>query len=196
MQLRSSHPELKGQHAFLAPSDTSWPNYEQENLDKRFYTAQAAAHGTRLHEFAAEAIALRMRMPDLAKTMNLFVNDSIGYKMYSELMLFYSFNCFGTADSLGFREELAEDGETKIKKLRVFDLKSGTSRTSPVQLFSYCAIFCLEYGFKPSELKFECRIYKSDKVEIYEPDWTEILQIMEKIKDFDDRLEYLKTEVR
>jgi hypothetical protein len=173
---------LAGTHAFLGASNYHWINYDDEKLDMAFTTAQAARRGVELHEFARMAIRLGQKLPDTPTTMNMYVNDAIGYRMTPEQILYYSVNCYGTADTISFSKNM----------LRIHDLKSGVTRTSEKQLFVYAALFCLEYGFKPFEIGVEVRIYQSDEVRVYVPDPAEILYIMDKIITFDKRIEALK----
>jgi len=179
------HYELAGKHAnLMAPSNPSWTNYDEEAMDKRVYTAQAARLGDRKHALAAELIALRVKMPDVRKTMNLYVNDGIGFKMQPEQPLYYSPNCFGTADTISFRY----DPKTERWMLRIHDLKTGTTRTYMRQLEIYACIFCLEYGHNPADIDIELRIYKGDAVEIYVPDLDDLMHIIDSIKTFDRRI--------
>jgi hypothetical protein len=171
-------------HAFLSPSKHSWINYEEAKLDRVFMAHQASLRGNELHEFASRAIALGVKLPDNDKTINRYVNDAIGYRMTPEQNLFYSPNCYGQADALGFR----------INRLRVHDLKTGTTPTSMDQLRIYAALFCLEYRFKPSEIEMELRIYQNDDVKIDVPDPMDILIIIQKIIEFDKRITYLREE--
>lgn len=182
------HYELEGKHAFMAPSKISWINYEIFQMEKSFFTSQAARLGDRKHELAAELISLNVKLPDIKKTMNLYVNDAIGYKMSPEQPLYYSDNCFGTADALSFRQ----DPKTERWLLRIHDLKTGMTRTSIKQLEIYACIFCLEYGFDPAEIDIELRIYKGDDVEIYIPDLDDLMHIIDKIKTMDRVIEELK----
>lgn len=183
--LFTPHSNLVGQHAFLSASQHAWTNYDEEKLDARFISAMAAKHGTELHEFAHEAIRLGIKLPRSPKTLNLYVNDAIGYRMTPEQPLFYSMNCFGTADAISFRKNL----------LRVHDLKTGTTHTSERQLEVYAAIFCLEYKIKPFDIEMELRIYQNDEVRIYEGDPAVIVHIMDKIITFDKRIEAIRREV-
>ena len=112
----NDHSALNGAHAFLSASKYHWLNYSSDKLVETFRTAQAAAKGTRLHELAAEHIRLKMRMPRNKVTFNNYVNDAIGFRMTPEQVLFYSINCFGTADAISFDKGL----------LRIHDLKTGT----------------------------------------------------------------------
>lgn len=178
----SAHSNLVGRHAFLAPSEYHWINYDEDKLDRVFHTKMAARRGTDLHALAHELIRLGVRLPDTGQTLNAYVNDAIGFRMTSEKILAYSENCFGTADCIGFRNN----------KLRVHDLKTGQTPGSMHQLEVYAALFCLEYKFTPLELEMELRIYQGDEVVSYVPDIDPIFHIMDKIKILDKRIEYLK----
>lgn len=179
------HSNLLGAHAFLSPSNSAWVNYEEDKLDRVFFANMAARRGTELHAFANEAIRLGIKLPESALTLNQYVNDAIGYKLTPEQVLFYSENCYGTADAIGFRNNT----------LRVHDLKTGVTEVSPRQLEVYAALFCLEYRFKPIEIKVELRIYQNDDVKAYEADPDDIFHIMDKIITFDKRIKFLKEEV-
>ena len=129
------HSELKDTHALLSPSQHSWINYTEEKLRERYFSAQAAERGTRLHAFAHEAIELTRLQPRNKDSLNMFVNDAISYKMASEQPLFYSWNCYGTADAISYRRNT----------LRIHDLKTGVTQAHFEQLRIYAALFCLEY---------------------------------------------------
>ena len=180
----TKHLNLAGQHALLSPSDYHWVNYTEEKLDRVFFTRMAARRGTELHAFAHEAIRLGVRLPDDTKTLNNYVNDAIGFRMDPEVMLFYSENCFGTADCIAFRRNM----------LRIHDLKTGVTPASIHQLEVYMALFCLEYRFKPFEIEAELRIYQNDDVQAYVPDPDDIFHIMDRIVTFDKRIKMLKME--
>ena len=179
------HSQLEGQHAFLSASKYHWINYDEDKLADTYAKHLATLKGTELHEFACNAIRLGIRLPKVAHTLNMYVNDAIGFKLTPEQPLFYSVNCFGTADAIGFRRN----------KLRIHDLKTGTSSTSMHQLEVYAALFCLEYDFKPSEIEMELRIYQSDEAHIHIPEAKAISDIMNKIVIFDKRIEKMKQEV-
>lgn len=181
-----SHSDLKDCHAFLGASKHAWINYDEEKLEESYLKALAKQHGTRLHDYACESIKLRIKLPDTTKTLNMYVNDAIGYRMTPEQTLFYSFNCFGTADAISFNDNL----------LRIHDLKTGVSPTSFAQLEIYAALFCLEYDVDPNEIDIELRIYQLNEVRVEIPNPEDILYIMEKIKVFDRRIEQLKEEQR
>lgn len=180
----NDHSKLLGQHAFLSPSTYHWINYSDEKLDARFISALAARRGTELHAFALQAIRLGVRLPTRRTTLNMYVNDAIGYRMRPEQTLYYSENCFGTADTIAFRRN----------KLRVHDLKTGVLETSVHQLEVYAALFCLEYKFRPTEIEIEMRIYQNDEVRIYEGDPDVITHIMDRIMTFDKRIRAIRLE--
>lgn len=178
------HSELQGQHAFLSASKYHWINYSDEKIDRHFTAAMAAYRGTELHKFAHDAIRLGVKMPANAKSLNRYVNDAIGFKMSSEVVLYYSENAFGTCDTCSFRRN----------KLRVHDLKTGLTQTSEKQLYVYAALFCLEYGFKPHMIETELRIYQNDEVRVYEADPDIITHIMDRIVTFDKRIKAIRLE--
>lgn len=180
----NSHFDLKGQHAFLAPSNYHWLGYDDEKFDKHLITSQAARLGDRKHVLAAELISLREKLPPVKKTMNMFVNDAIGFHMTPELTLVYSENVFGTTDAISFRDNL----------LRIHDLKTGSTRTNILQLIIYAALFCLEYGFLPKDIDMELRIYKSDDIEIYIPTIPQIAEAMDIIIRRDNRIKEFRKE--
>lgn len=176
------HSDLEGLHAFLSASKYHWVNYTEEKLDLVYSKYLATLRGTRLHEFACECINLGIKLPKSRKTLNLYVNDAIGYKMTTEQPLYYSENCFGTADAISFRNKL----------LRIHDLKTGGIPASIKQLEVYSALFCLEYNIKPTDIHIELRLYQSDEVLIHEPEAEHILHIIDKIITFDKRIEQIK----
>lgn len=180
----NNHSNLVGKHAFLSASNYHWVNYDDHKLDARFMAAMAAQRGTDLHAFASEAIRLGIKLPGGTKTLGAYVNDAIGYGMTPEQTLFYSENCFGTADTIGFRRN----------KLRIHDLKTGINSTSEKQLEVYAALFCLEYRFKPNEIEIELRIYQNGEVRIYDADPDSIFHIMDRIITFDKRIAALREE--
>ncbi len=178
----NNHSRLVGLHAFLSPSNYHWINYDPDKLDQTFINKMAAKRGTELHKLAADLIRLGVKLPDNGQTLNQYVNDAIGYRMTPEQTLFYSENCFGTADAIGYRKGL----------LRIHDLKTGTIEASVHQLEVYFAIFCLEYHFRPSEIQCELRLYQNDKVDIFDPDPVDIVLIMDKVVTFDKRIKELR----
>jgi hypothetical protein len=178
----NTHSALNGKHAFLSPSNYHWINYNQQKLEARWHSASAAAHGTALHEYAHQAIRLKIKQPRSQKTIYAYINDAIGYKMTPEQPLYYSDNCFGTADAISFRNN----------KLRIHDLKTGLTKTSEHQLEVYAAIFCLEYAVSPFDIDMELRIYQNDVILAFNPTPEIILEIMDTIMEFDRHIEILK----
>lgn len=155
----NQHLELRDKHAVLSASRHHWVNYTPERLLEYYDNLDAAVLGTRLHAFAHEAIALGIKMPNNSKTLNMYVNDCIGFRMQNEVPLVYSEYAFGTADAIDFRREF-EGAMT----LRIFDLKTGVKPTSDMQLLIYAAYFCLEYKVKPLDLIYDLRIYQDDNI--------------------------------
>lgn len=182
--LWNRHYDLAGQHAFLSASKYHWINYDDEKLDHVWKSQEAAKRGTDLHDLAHQCIKLGVKLPKNNQTLSLYVNDSIGYQMTPEQILYYSDNAFGTADTIGFRKN----------KLRIFDLKTGRLATSVHQLEVYAALFCLEYKFKPMQIEIELRIYQSNEVQIFDADPDVITHIMDKIISFDKRITALRLE--
>ncbi len=181
----NTHSNLIGQHAFLSPSKYHWVNYSDQKLQDTFLNFQAAARGTRLHEFAKECIELNIKLPRSRKTLNMYVNDAIGFRLIPEQIVYYSENCFGTADAIGFKKN----------QLRIHELKTGVTPTYIKQLEVYAALFCLEYDVNINDIFVELRIYQLDDVMIHHPEEEEIKYIMRKIIDFDRQIELLKNEI-
>ncbi len=181
----NKHSSFEGLHAFLGASKFHWINYDEDKLIKSYSNFTASQRGTRLHSFAAECIELGQKLPKSPKTLNMYVNDAIGFKMTPEQVLLYSENCFGTADAISFRKDF----------LRIHDFKSGIIPAHMEQLQIYAAIFCLEYDIKPSDIGMELRIYQNDEIVYSNPEGDEILPIMDKIVAFDKILRKVKQEV-
>ena len=178
----NEHLRLEGQHAFLGASKYHWINYDESKVADTYSKFLATQKGTVLHEFAAQCITLGQKLPKSQKTLNMYVNDAIGFKMHPERILFYSENCFGTADAISFRNRL----------LRIHDLKTGAIPAHMEQLEIYAALFCLEYKTKPSEIDIELRIYQHDEVLYHNPSSEEIVPIMDKIITFDKIINKMK----
>jgi hypothetical protein len=174
----------EGLHAFLGASKYAWLNYDENKLAEAYARNLATEKGTELHEFAAFCIRLGQKLPKSKKTLNMYVNDAIGYRMQPEQILFYSPNCFGTTDAISFRDNF----------LRIHDFKSGITPTHEPQLMIYAALFCLEYRIKPSKINTELRIYQCDDVKYYIPESGEIEEVMNKIVAFDGIISKIKAE--
>lgn len=180
----NKHYEIKGSHAFLGASKYHWINYDEDKLINSYSNFIATQRGTELHEFAAQCIRLGQKLPRSNKTLNMYVNDAIGFKMTPEQPLMYSENCFGTADSIVFRNNV----------LRIHDLKTGITPTHMEQLRIYAALFFLEYKVKPSEVETELRIYQNNEILFLKPELDDIVPIMDKIITFDKILKNMKEE--
>lgn len=182
----NSHSDFSGRHAFLSPSNYHWLNYTDQKLEARFIAAMAARRGTDLHSLAHEAIRLGVKLSKSNASLSTYVNDAISYKMSCEQILYYSDNCFGTADTISFRRN----------KLRIHDLKTGIVHTSEHQLEVYAALFCLEYSVDPFEIEIELRIYQREEIRVFEPYPETIANIMNRIVDFDQQIEAMKASDR
>lgn len=180
----NDHSNLKGKHAFLSASKYHWLNYDIRKLITSFVNAQAVERGTRLHALACELITMGIRLPKTKETLNMYVNDAIGFGMRPEQVLYFSNNCFGTADTILFNE--------RKKILRIHDLKTGETPAHMEQLEIYAALFCLEYHVEPSDISFELRIYQSNDVLVHNPDPESIKEIMGIIVQFDKAIEEFK----
>lgn len=178
----NKHFALEGQHAFLGASKYHWINYDEEKVVESYSRYLAAQKGTELHEFAATCIRLGQKLPRSSKTLNMYVNDAIGYKMVPEQILYYSENCFGTADAISFRNNF----------LRIHDLKTGVIPAHMEQLMIYAALFCLEYNVKPTDIDMELRLYQSSEVLVHNPTSADIMQIINKIVSFDKIISRIK----
>lgn len=176
------HPKLEGQHAFLGASNYHWINYSDDKVEETYSRWRAAQKGTKLHAFAAECIRLGQKLPRSKQTLNMYVNDAIGYKMTPEQILYYSPNCFGTADTIIFRNDF----------LRIHDLKTGETPAKMEQLLIYAALFCLEYGVKPSEIGTERRIYQNDEILCHNATVEDILPVMDRIVTADKIINRMK----
>lgn len=214
----NDHSKLKGQHATLSPSSVTWIRYDndklQEKLSQNYYSSLRVQMGTALHEFAASNIDIRQKLSSNKKhliqmirvflkakehsnamidfanslpdevytTLVDYVNDSISYRMDTEQILFYSYNCFGTADAISFKNNV----------LRISDLKTGDYPAHMEQLLIYAALFCLEYNFKPSDIKIELRLYQNGVTIEHEASVEEVVPVMDRIVTADKILSNVK----
>lgn len=186
MQFKQHH-NLEGLHAPFSASQSHWLRYDDEKAIDIYRNKKASAVGTKLHEWAAQTINLGIKQPRSNKTLYSYVNDAIGFKMNTEVVLFYSERFFGTADAICFRNGI----------LRIHDLKTGKVgkiEDHMEQLEVYAALFCLEYHIKPGEIKMELRVYKNDEVLVHTPEADDIVPIMDKIVHLDRLLEKIDEE--
>lgn len=185
----NEHWRLEGKHAFLGASKWNWINYDTDKLITSYQNFQAVERGTRLHALAASMISEGVKASSSKTTLNMYVNDAIKFKMSPEVVLYYSDNAFGTADSILFNE--------KQNFLRIHDLKTGVTPAHMEQLMIYAAYFCLEYKKDPTKLNIELRIYQNNEIVVCnletDPDlqlW--IKDIMAKTIKFDKELNDFK----
>lgn len=207
------HTNLRGKHAFLAPSQPHWLRYTEEQLYQKYASAYAQQMGTSLHELAETLISNNLKlkkgdkltvlshllgdgiprdvidMDRLYSNFMNYVNDAIGFKLTPEQILYYSDYCFGTADAISFRKVDGKDF------LRIHDYKSGTIPAKMEQLLVYAALFCLEYKVKPGEIECELRIYQNDEIIFHNPTAEEILPVMDAIIQHSKALERMNEEV-
>lgn len=173
----NAHSELMGKHAFLSPSNHHWLKYDDDKLRTVYSSQLSKIRGTQLHELGCRCIELGVYLPDNGETLSMYVNDAIDLGLRPEQMLFYSYNCYGTADTIGIHNGV----------LHIHDLKSGITPASVNQLLIYAALFFLEYGalYSPKDTPVELRIYQSNNVVVTNPSSDEIYDVMNKIVHFD-----------
>lgn len=178
------HKNLGGLHAPFSASQSYWLRYDDEKAMEVYASKKASELGTRLHQWAKDTIDLRIKQPKSKKTLYSYINDAIGYRMDTEVVLYYSERFFGTADAICFRNG----------KLRIHDLKTGKTPVHMDQLEVYAALFCLEYKLKPGDIDIELRIYQNDEIIVHEPTTDDIAHIMDKIIHLDKLLEQMDSE--
>ena len=185
------HSSLEGAHAFLGASKHSWLSYDEDKLTESYYSYLATARGTKLHAIAAELIENRIKLPPTNATFNKYVNDAIGFRMKPEQLLYFSDNCFGTADAIAYDEN--------DHFLRIHDLKTGTTPVADKygnlpQLEIYAALFFLEYDLEVNETEIELRVYQNDDIIIENPGAEQIIPIIDKIIFADKIIEQIRRE--
>lgn len=123
-------------------------------------------------EYARKLIANLRNLPkEVFEAVKYYINDGVGFKMNIEQALVYSEHIFGHADTICFRNDT----------LHIHDLKTGANPAHMEQLKVYAALFCLEYGIKPSSIKIELRIYQWDGISIVNPELEEMVEIIDRI---------------
>lgn len=150
----NDHSRQAGNHALFSPSNYHWLDNAEEYLYAKIDSIKAKERGTRLHDLAEKLIKEGVRLADEPKTLNMYVNDAIGFHMDTEIVLYYSKWFYGKADAISFRQ----------RTLRIHDLKTGESGDMK-QLLIYAALFCLEYDTNPKDIQIILRIYKENSVE-------------------------------
>lgn len=195
----NDHSKLKGKHAILSPSGSSWLNYDLDDPSQLFarYASQYSTDiGTLSHSFAEDRIKYRIKLNKAEKnsflvyllshgiplsvidldyiypTVLMYVNDCIGYRMDSEVIVYYSDNCYGTVDAISFFKNT----------LIINDLKTGKIPGKIEQLKTYAALFCFEYKVKPEKLNdISLNIYQGGEVFSCHPESEEIDAIQQQI---------------
>ena len=189
----NQHNNLAGLHAPFPASQSAWIRYDDDKAREVYTSRKAAELGSKLHEWAKQTIDLGIKQPKSNKTLYMYVNDAIGFKMSTEVVLFFTDRFFGTADAISFRQ----DRKTGRMSLRIHDLKTGVVGDPEKhfeQLKVYAALFCLEYKQKPHEIDIHLGVYKKDEVAFCDPDPEEIVYIMNKIIHFDKLLAKIDNE--
>ena len=188
-----NHYNLAGLHAPFTASQPAWVRYDDEKAKEVYARKKSAELGTRLHAWAKETIDLGIKQPRSKKTLYEYVNDAIGFKMSTEVVLYYSDRFFGTADAICFRQ----DRRTGRYILRIHDLKTGVVGDPDKhfeQLRVYAALFCLEYKFKPQDIDIILGVYKKDEVAFCEPAPEAIVEVMNQIVHLDKLLAKIDNE--
>lgn len=180
------HLDLIDQHAFLSASKYHWLNYDEDKLVQSYLNSLAVQKGTELHALARDLIRLGVKLPKSKTTLHMYVNDAISYRLTPEQPLYFSRNCFGTADAISF--------DDKTRFLRIHDLKTGVTPAHMEQLEIYAALFCLEYHKQPSQIGTELRIYQNNEVLIHSPKEDDLRSIMDTIISFDGKIEKIRSE--
>lgn len=200
----NDHEKLRGQHAFLGASTYHWLRWDEETLEKRYFSRYATTIGEGLHELAKDLIYNRIKLAKHDKkliditlsklniprgaydaniildTLMPFVNDAIGFRMTPEVILYYSLNCFGTTDAIVYDEF--------YKTLRIHDFKSGVTPVKFDQLMIYAALFCLEYKKNPFDFSIILRVYQMGEILEQTAEPTEIEAIMNLIINKDKKI--------
>lgn len=195
----NDHKEYEGKHALFSASGYHWLNYDEQTFINKYYSQFSSSIGTIMHQLAHECIVSRVKLnkhdvhlvemflykayipremydPNtILETLVPFVTDAIGFRMFSEKVVFVNPYFFGTADAIRYDEQESV--------LRIFDLKTGSGPVKMDQLYIYAAEFCLEYHIDPRKIKrIETRIYQLGGCTMENPTGEQIYEIMELIK--------------
>lgn len=196
------HLNVEGKHALISPSKYYWMYDSAEDFEKRICSSYAQQVGTLLHEEAHDRIFFKYSMlksdkrnvilnllkggipsvvidnldfDSIFSNLTTYVNDAIRLRMDPEVVLYFSENCWGTADSILYDE--------KKRILKIHDLKTGTTPAKIEQLYAYAALFFLEYTYaKVKDTDICLRIYQNNDIIEEVPDYDRILDIMDIIR--------------
>ena len=209
----NEHSELRGKHAVFAPSNPSFLNYSlsresEDVIFQRFASQYSSQIGTIVHDFAEERILYNQKLHKTNKSdllirllkagippividldyifANLipYVNDAISFRMDPEVVLKYSDDCFGTADTICYRD----------KELIIHDLKTGKTPVHMDQLLVYAALFFLEYKVSLNTTSTVLRIYQASDILEDHPEDERIKAAMEQIVELDKKVKKWKAE--
>lgn len=147
-------------------------NSIDEFIFKQYYNPESDTIST---EGRRMLKALKYVDPLVFDTIKSYVNDAIGFKMFPEVVVYYSDSFFGTADALIFKDNF----------LRIHDLKTGSTPPHMEQLLGYAAYFCLEYRINPMNIETELRIYQNNDILIANPAGADIRPLMDRTIEFD-----------
>lgn len=173
----------KDSHSIFSASNYHWLNYSIDKMMEIYANKSAKEIGTQMHLLASMLIEQKQPLPDVKKTFNMYVNDAIAFGLVPEKQLYYSEEFRGTADSIGIMGDV----------LRIHDLKTGKIKASIKQLEIYAALFCLDYGCKPSDFsKIELRIYQNNEIIYGYPETDTIVPIMDKMVTIDKLIRKMK----
>ena len=209
----NKHFHQEGKHALLSASSWRWLNDDSDSLVKRIKSQYSTTIGTILHNIAYKHIKYRIKMnrydkknvmlelltngipgfvidaldfDDIFENLMTYVNDGVGFKLSPEVVLYYSDNFFGTADSIAYSE--------RDHFLRIHDYKSGSTPAHMEQLLVYAALFSLEYMIKPTEFETELRIYQNNEIVVHNPPSDEIITVSDTIVNHEKFLTTIKEE--
>lgn len=173
----------KDSHSIFPASSYHWLNYPLEKMLLVYQKKTSQEMGVRLHTLAAMLIENKQPLPDVKKTLNMYVNDAIQFGMIPEKQLYYSEEFRGTADAITVDNGI----------LRIHDLKTGATKASIHQLEIYAALFCLDFGCIPGDFdSIELRIYQNNEIIVGTPDTDVIAPIIDKIITVDKLIRSLE----
>lgn len=174
----------KDSHSIFPASNYHWVNYPIEKMMTVYNRKTNAELGSKMHQMAAMLIELRQPLPDVQKTLNMYVNDAILFGMYPEKQIRFSEEFRGTCDAM-----VVDENDI----LRIHDLKTGETKTSIVQLEIYTAFLCLELNCLPSDFRdIVLRIYQNNDITEKRVGEDEILPIMDKVVVVDKLIRKMK----